>query len=478
MELSYDQEAAIEYVAQWLSGTTPPIYTQETRNGRLRSITVGTSHDYPVCSVGGYAGTGKTTIIRVLAEDTPRAVLVTPTHKAAQVLRGKLPPPLAARVQTFHSLIYTPDPKFTCDYTGSPMSIVDCGCLPDEDCECEAKLDPCQYHAAIPEGWDGALCEPKETLKFVKREHLTGLYSLIIVDEASMLTEQEVNDLRSYGLPVLLVGDHGQLPPVKAKMNPWIANPRVTLTVNHRQGEASGIPDAAESARVRGALVRSSYGTSVRVLPASSTETELLLARFVPDAKHATVLVQYNKTRAMLNQMFHAQGHGPVCGGNYCVREGERIISLERQEEVQELDADGSVINETLIHNGTLATVTRVLSTGPRYHLIQAKLDIDWRGNTDTEVLLKVATEQFGRPDQLNYRTKPRGAALWDYAYALTAHKAQGSEFDNVIVWQETPGDKRWLYTACTRARQALVVLVLCRCIDLTRAKNALIVLT
>jgi hypothetical protein len=140
---------------------------------------------------------------------------------------------------------------------------------------------------------------------------------------------------------------------------------------------------------------------------------------------------------------------------------GERIIALDRQEDVQELDSDGNVVNETLIHNGTLATVTKIISTGPRYHLIQAKLDIDWKGRTDTEVLLKVATEQFGVPEQLNYRTKPRGAALWDYAYALTVHKAQGSEFSQVIVFQETIGDKRWLYTACTRARDALIVLTL-----------------
>jgi exodeoxyribonuclease-5 len=214
MQLSSDQLEALTYVSKWLDGTTPPIYTQEMRNGRVRNITVGTSHDYPVCSVGGYAGTGKTTILATVASDQPRAVLVTPTHKAAQVLRSKLPPALAARVQTFHSLIYTPDPKFTCDYTGAPMQLIDCGCAPETDCECDPQLDPCQYHGSTPEGVSGELCEPKETLKFVKREHLTGLYSLIVVDEASMLTTSQVQDLRSFGLPILLVGDPGQLPPV------------------------------------------------------------------------------------------------------------------------------------------------------------------------------------------------------------------------------------------------------------------------
>lgn len=457
MQLSSDQEEALKYVAHWQAGSTPPIYSTETRNGRRRDIVVGTNHDYQVCSVGGYAGTGKTTILREIASDNPCAVLVTPTHKAAQVLRSKLPPALASRVQTFHSLIYTPDPKVTCEITGSPMQIIDCGCPDDEQCECETKLEPCKYHGARPEGWDAQLCEPKEHLKFVKREHLTGQHDLIIVDEASMLTEQEVNDLRSFGLPLLLVGDHGQLPPVKAKMNPWITNPGFTLTINHRQGEESGIPDAAEEARTYGVLGSDRYGSACYVRAVNSNDAQSLLDRFQPDAREATILVQYNKTRANLNLYFHEKDYGT----NAVLYPGERIIALERQEEAQELDAQGRVINETLIHNGTLATVTSIISTGPRYSMIEAKLDQDWQGRPDVPVLLRVATEQFGKPEQLNFRLKPGGAALWDYAYALTAHKAQGSEFDNVVVWQQTSGDKRWMYTACTRARQALIVLVL-----------------
>ena len=49
------------------------------------------------------------------------------------------------------------------------------------------------------------------------------------------------------------------------------------------------------------------------------------------------------------------------------------------------------------------------------------------------------------------------------YGYALTCHSAQGSEWNNVLVIEETfPFDKkehaRWLYTAATRASEKLVL--------------------
>lgn len=454
MQLSHDQEHALEQAAKWMSGASPPEYE---RGERGAYYTVGTAHGHPVFSVGGYAGTGKTTILRHLADDRPRAALVTPTHKAAQVLRAKLPVAHGARVQTFHSLIYSPEPLYTCGKRGAPMQLIDCGCPDPDHCECTPAFSPCDSHAR--QAPDDRYCDPTEELKFNKRKFLAGRIDLMVVDEASMLTEQEVNDLRSYGVPVLLCGDHGQLPPVKAKMNPWIEHPTVTLTVNHRQEDATGIPSAAVLARESGKISLGVHGSSCHVIAASSDAAEQLLERFRPDARSSTLLVQYNKTRASLNKFFHEK----LSAGArlHKIVPGERIISLDRQEDVQELDADGQVVNETLIRNGTLATVTEVVSVNSRYTTVTAVLDWDWKGREQVPVLLKMATEQFGKPEQVSYRLKPRGAGLWDYAYASTVHRAQGSEYDRVIILQETKGDKRSLYTAVTRARKALVVLVM-----------------
>ena len=51
----------------------------------------------------------------------------------------------------------------------------------------------------------------------------------------------------------------------------------------------------------------------------------------------------------------------------------------------------------------------------------------------------------------------------FEFAYAITCHKAQGSEFDFVIVFDESwafgEESNRWLYTAITRAKEKLLIL-------------------
>jgi exodeoxyribonuclease-5 len=56
-----------------------------------------------------------------------------------------------------------------------------------------------------------------------------------------------------------------------------------------------------------------------------------------------------------------------------------------------------------------------------------------------------------------------------DFGYALTCHKAQGSEWDRVLVYDEGTGSgvmrdpilrRRWLYTAVTRAKRELLWVV------------------
>jgi exodeoxyribonuclease V len=49
------------------------------------------------------------------------------------------------------------------------------------------------------------------------------------------------------------------------------------------------------------------------------------------------------------------------------------------------------------------------------------------------------------------------------FGYAITCHKSQGSQWDNVIVWDDKLGQTRrdraqWLYTAITRASEGLVI--------------------
>lgn len=134
-----------------------------------------------VVKLGGYAGTGKSTIIRVLKQYLPRFSVCAYTGKAANVLRKKK----VGETSTIHSLIYR----------GLPQK-------------------------------DGTIIW-----------QLIDKYELdcegFIIDEASMVSEEIYLDLLSFGKPIICIGDHGQLEPIGTSFN-LMATPDVKLEQIHR----------------------------------------------------------------------------------------------------------------------------------------------------------------------------------------------------------------------------------------------------
>jgi hypothetical protein len=433
MELSTDQRLAVNLVSAWFDGAPTSQVCDGCRSAR-RTHTHGYAQDYRVLSVGGYAGTGKTTLARSLSHAlgiTP--TFATPTHKAASVLHAKVDAP----VGTYHSLVYRPVITYRC--RKSRRVVVpnpDHACGRDE-CDCPDRFDDCGgvcYSGCVID------CEPV----FRRREVLDGAHTLIVVDEASMLTVEQVNDIRSFGVPVLLIGDHGQLPPVKAEMNPWMANPDAVLSVNHRQGDGSGIVTMAHAVRAGHRPTAGSHG-DVAVLDAQThpEAVQSLLERFTVDGSRA-VITWRNSTRVALNAALRGREGAP--------QPGDRVVCLKGCE-LPTVDHGDPVF----VHNGALGTVA---FAGPvRRSVIMLHVELD----TGETVQSWAAVAQFGKPEQLAYNGpgKPYGRdwQSWDYGYAITAHKAQGSEFDDVIVIDENPGDySRWMYTAITRAAKRLVI--------------------
>ncbi len=169
IELTDDQSNAIDKVVKWLKTDTREL------------------------SVGGYAGTGKTTMIRYLLTHHMDLFLRHGevavgcfTGKAAHVLHTK-----GVGARTLHSLMYKRHGK---DADGQPVF------------------------------------SPKPRLDF----------GMLIVDEASMISKSICRDLRSFNPKVLWVGDMGQLEPIGDNPN-LMAHPEVQLTRIHRQAEKSAI---------------------------------------------------------------------------------------------------------------------------------------------------------------------------------------------------------------------------------------------
>jgi hypothetical protein len=462
--LSDEQSNAIDKVMDWYEGLKKNwIHCNGSSDCPGHPHTHGNGELAPVMSLGGLAGTGKTTVLKeldILVQG--EAVMGTPTHKASGVLRGKLGDKERERVRTYLSITYLMTPSYRCkDTNRTVMPIKDkCVCSKGEDdaCECPMSFLPCGAGAQHK-------CHITMELKAERRVHLGGHRDLVIIDEASMLSKQQVDDIRLFGVPVLLVGDHGQLPPIKAAMNPWILKPDVELTQIHRQGADSGILQAAYDVRRNGRMTQSAYGSprpdTVR-MPRSSKAVDDLMLRFNP-ATDGALITYTNRLRALLNSVYHHQ-----LVGTETVGPGDKVVSLGGQPyEAARVVMDGGVPRANgeflRVHNGMTGTVLKAGVRGVVTELTVQLDDHPLAKPGHPVIILSGATPsaQYGRDTELSFNDpmRPKGTHLWDYAYALTAHKAQGSEFPYVIIADQAPREySRWMYTAITRAKDAAVV--------------------
>ena len=363
-------------------------------------------------TVGGYAGTGKTTIIallrRLLYQKNPklRIAMVAFTGKAAQVLKIKLTHSQAIyrkdHIGTIHSLLYTPA-------VGSDGKIVD---------------------------WN-------------KNKKLD--LDLIIVDESSMVTRDLWRDLLSFDLPIIAVGDHGQLPPVGDKFN-LMVSPTLELKTIHRQGERSKILELAAQARETGEIKAGEYSSNVIKLSKTSPEAQDIMESVVGFGKeHDSYLVMCgrNKTRIELNRHIRAlrgiESEIPI--------KGDKVICLRNN-----YNAEGGPI-----FNGMTGVIDDIHNNGEHWYSAVINF-LDTQQTFDD----KISRHQFDNLETVHDIEGLKYTEIrdrFDYGYALTVHKAQGSQAQSVVLFEEkssysTEEDwRRWLYTAVTRAEEKLYIL-------------------
>ena len=372
IELSPDQNSAMWKVVEWFRG------------GGGQPLTLG-----------GYAGTGKTTIIKQIIREIGGTIAVAAfTGKAAHVLQRKG----IKGARTLHSLIYQPETR--CRECGAPMY----------------STTKCEITKHCP----AAGVE----VHFVSAPILEA--DLVIIDEASMVSRDLHEDLQAYGVPTLYVGDHGQLEPIGA--NPRLMlDPQIRLDQIHRQAEGSPIIRFAH--HVRQHLDPETMGDQARVLHSG----------IAPKDAHTydIVLVGRNSTRVAMNRMIRRRlGFvSPLPEIN------DRVICLRN-------DKDKGLFN------GMLATVKGVRMDDT---VDDPEIDIvDDDGVPRNGLVFE--PEQFGSEDLLDNTSRKR--QLFDFGYALTVHKAQGSEWKRVLVLEwihPKTSAARWRYTAATRAVDELV---------------------
>jgi exodeoxyribonuclease V len=241
-----------------------------------------------------------------------------------------------------------------------------------------------------------------------------------IVDEASMVSRELYSDLLSFGLPVTFVGDHGQLPPFGDDVY-LMQDPTYRLETIHRN--AGEIAHFAQHLRA-GKKARSFVsGGKVKVMRAKDVTDDVLL-------HSGQIITPFNKDRVTINKLVRE-----LRGRYRLLEKGERIICLRNHRSAG-------------LYNGMQGKVTRVRPD--RYLDFLADNGIEYR-----EVCFDPRTFGSERPDITIYSD----FHPFDYAYAITAHKAQGSEWKKVLVFEKYCrlwDMKRWNYTAASRAKKRL----------------------
>ena len=366
MRFSPEQDAALKAVAQWLKTGRPQIFR-----------------------LFGFAGTGKTTLARHIAEGIDGTVLFSAfTGKAAQVLRAKG----CKDARTLHSLIYRPRGETADEGTG----------------------------------------EVSPTFA-LNRGSPVAKASLVIVDECSMVDEALGRDLLSFGAPVLVLGDPGQLPPVQGGGYFTEAPPDALLSEVHRQARENPIIAMAQHVREGGRLAPGRYGDS-RVIDRREINAADVLAA-------DQVLLGVNRTRRLYNQR---------------IRELKGFSDLLPQ-------ADDKLVclrnnSEKGLLNGGLWRVRQCSARKDLLTLLLRSEDEEPAAYAKARVLKQAFAPEGEAPPW----DKLRNVDQFDYGYALTVHKAQGSQWDSVVLFDESYAFKeyrdRWLYTAITRAAERIVV--------------------
>lgn len=362
----------------------------------------------------GYAGTGKSTLVNsaiaALGLDQSEVCFGAYTGKAASVLRRKGNP----SASTVHRLIYKTIVK-------------------------EIKIPILDRHGKpMVDELGNVIFKMTQAFEvIINPESPVISADLVVIDEGSMIGQDMYDDLMSFGVPVIMIGDPGQLPPIGGK------SPFDSLATDHLLTEV--LRQALDSpiiAMATGARFGRSLGDSITTPHGSiwRGSAKANLNSFL--TRTDQWITGKRDTRAQLNDRLRTQhGHGML---DYPTKAGAKIICRKNMHDI-------GVMNGEIGHTCD--------GIGDNEYTIEANVIMEC---TTDPISLTISKQKFIDPDHYD---RNRGIAQFEWGYAITCHMSQGSEWDDVIIvddqMQRFNRDirSRWLYTAITRASKNLVFL-------------------
>ena len=366
----------------------------------------------PWTCIAGYAGTGKSTLVKfiiaALNVAPENVAYVTFTGKAASVLRHKGCP----NAMTAHKLLY--------------------------------------YSKRLPNG----------KFVFTPRTSLEGEYKVIVVDEISMLPKELWELLLRHKVYIIACGDPFQLPPInKNADNHVLDTPHIFLDEIMRQAEESEIIRLTMNIR-EGKPIQYQRGNEVQVVSPDDVVSGMY-------DWADQIICATNKKRLDINTYMRA-----AAGRGELPENGDKIIACRNCWDIIDTTGENALVNGTIgyLDGLTFGTQEYPIYGFPTVPVIRTGLRTD-DGGFDEIMLDQQALmtgKKFLTPEQ-EYQIYRRASLKglepieFNYGYAITCHRAQGSEWEKVLVFEESfPFDKeehaRWLYTACTRPSEKLVL--------------------
>ncbi|MEZ5921074.1 MAG: AAA family ATPase [Parvularculaceae bacterium] len=296
--------------------------------------------------------------------------------------------------------------------------------------------DATTIHALIYRPARDDEAEEGELMFTIRRDAPAASANLIIIDECSMVDEELGRDLLSFGKPVLVLGDPAQLPPVKGGGFFTEAEPDFMLTEIHRQARDNPIIRLSMQIREgRPQTGSDDFGGdhSCRIIRRDEITPEEIISA-------DQVLVGTNRTRKRYNDRIRE-----LKGHNDSLPEAmEKLVCLRNNK------------SKGLLNGGIWQVILRKSPRGEKARMIVAPED----GGKQVSISVPKAMFTEGA-ESVSWQVR-RNSDEFDFGYALTVHKAQGSQWNNIVLFDESfafrEHAKRWLYTGVTRAAEQLTL--------------------
>jgi len=410
--------------------------------------------------LGGFAGTGKSTILPEIVDSLGLSIdqiaFMAPTGKAAKVMGDKLlQMGIRAGCSTVHSAIYTPKPQKAemlerdLQTAFAEIEAISNGLLPPPTGNVKSSIDELNRKIAILQKDLDRAYDLKDLRFSLNPESrlVQGDIQLIILDEGSMVGKEMAEDILDFDIPVFVMGDPGQLPPVNDKPGFFDEQPDFFLTEVHRQAKDNPIIYIATEVRMGRRCDFGDYDGIVQIVrPKDDIYTYDL-------SRDAQILVGTHKTRfKVTNKLRKLAGYL-----SNAPQSGEPLIICKNSKEFPSL-VNGMQCHSLIDHDELEEGAARFA-----LHLVdeENKKKSMFAVQAYFEAVAARDKDFYTGDKQSVFRAKIKDHHV-DFGWAITCHKSQGSQWDEVVVHDESnvfrEASDQWLYTAVTRAAKNLVI--------------------